>query len=229
MIYCKKSFPPPSCLAQEKVKASGDYKCGDVLERLYADFHGKCYLCESSQLTSINVEHLRPHEGDSALKFAWENLFLSCSHCNNTKLNQFRNIIDCTNHSERIEERISYHFSPFPYEKPSFRATDEEESTQETVELLDKIFGGTSIIKSLEGANLRDALLKEICNFQATLVDYFDERNDQESKKHFLIGIKRHLSMSSEFLSFKRWIIMQNDTMKAELGYLLNHAENRLS
>lgn len=226
MIFCKKSLPAPACLTQEKQKSSGDYKCGDVLERLTSDFHGKCYLCESSKLTDIEVEHFRPHEGNQELKFAWENLFLSCGHCNGTKSNKFKNIIDCTDPTEKNDERISYHFNPFPFEKPSFKATDEQESTRETVELLEKIFWGTTITKNLEAANLREALLNEIKDFQAVLIEYFNTLNDEETSELYLIKLKRHLDQGSEFLSFKRWIILNNDRMRSELGHLLTAKEN---
>ena len=84
MLYFEKSQPAPDCLEQEKLKKNGDYKCGDVLDRLKADFKNKCYICERSKPQSINVEHFRPHCGDRDLKFSWNNLFWACSHCNNT-------------------------------------------------------------------------------------------------------------------------------------------------
>jgi len=60
MVYFEKSQPAPACLAEEKTKTSGDYKCGDVLRRLAADFKNKCYLCEHKRPTNLNVEHFAP-------------------------------------------------------------------------------------------------------------------------------------------------------------------------
>ena len=57
MLYFKKSQPAPKCLAIEKKKSNGDYKCGTVLARLKDDFRNKCYICEYSKPPSINVEH----------------------------------------------------------------------------------------------------------------------------------------------------------------------------
>jgi uncharacterized protein (TIGR02646 family) len=96
MIYIQKSQPAPECLAQQK-----DYKCGDVIPRLKADFHNKCYLCEDKGITSINVEHFIPHRGDKNLMYDWDNLFYSCGHCNNTKLAipKFNNILNCTEYN----------------------------------------------------------------------------------------------------------------------------------
>lgn len=62
MIYFPKSQPAPECLEIEKSKANGDYKQPEVLERLQDDFKNKCYLCEDKDITSINVEHFKPHQ-----------------------------------------------------------------------------------------------------------------------------------------------------------------------
>jgi len=80
MIYFEKSQPAPECLEKEKSKKSGNYKCAGVLKRLKDDFKNKCYICESKAPTTINVEHFKSHQGDSDLKFDWNNLFWSCGH-----------------------------------------------------------------------------------------------------------------------------------------------------
>ena len=41
MVFQEKSQPAPPCLTNEKKKANGDYKCGQVLERLKANFKNK--------------------------------------------------------------------------------------------------------------------------------------------------------------------------------------------
>ena len=43
MVYFEKSQPAPNCLEGEKVKANGDYKCGEVLTRLKEDFETISY------------------------------------------------------------------------------------------------------------------------------------------------------------------------------------------
>ena len=97
MVKAERTPTPPPSLAVEKKKANGSYKLPDVIEQLEQDFHGKCYLCEIDELQSVEVEHLRPHGGDLDLKFDWNNLFLSCAHCNSVK-NQKEyqdQILDC--------------------------------------------------------------------------------------------------------------------------------------
>jgi len=104
MVYFEKSNPAPECLEVEKAKANGDYKCDNVLEKIKIDFKNKCYICNYKEPVTINVEHFRPHKGDKNLKFQWENLFWSCGHCNNIKLDNYIDIIDCTN----VNEAVSY-------------------------------------------------------------------------------------------------------------------------
>ena len=71
-------------------------------------FHGKCYICENKQITFYQIEHLIPHRGDIDLKYDWNNLFLVCAHCNNTKRDKFEPVLDCTkeNGSDTIEENF---------------------------------------------------------------------------------------------------------------------------
>lgn len=60
---------------------------------------GTGYLCEQDELQSIQIEHLKPHHGGKNidLKYDWNNLFFSCSHCNSVKnRKQYEsNILDC--------------------------------------------------------------------------------------------------------------------------------------
>lgn len=97
MVKVERTPVPPASLAVEKKKVSGSYREPDVIRQLQHDFNGKCYLCEINELQSIEVEHLHPHGGDIELKFAWDNLFYSCAHCNSVK-NQGKYhgmILDC--------------------------------------------------------------------------------------------------------------------------------------
>ena len=87
----------------EKSK-NGSYNTPEVNAALKELFHGKCYICENKQITSYQIEHLVSHRGNVDLKYDWNNLFLACAHCNNTKLDKFEPIIDCT--KENVEELI---------------------------------------------------------------------------------------------------------------------------
>jgi uncharacterized protein (TIGR02646 family) len=73
------------------------YTADDVRKALTEQFHGKCAFCESgiSGSSQTDIEHFRPkgavkeaedagveHPGYWWLAMAWENLLLSCMHCN---------------------------------------------------------------------------------------------------------------------------------------------------
>ena len=99
MIYVKRTAEPPVSLAIEKARPNGSCRQPDVVNQLYSDFHGKCYLCEMDELQSIEVEHLRPHHNGAERDrmFDWNNLFYSCPHCNSVKNRKEyeEDVIDC--------------------------------------------------------------------------------------------------------------------------------------
>lgn len=221
MLFFKKSMPHPECLTIEKNKANGDYKCGDVLERLKNDFKNKCYLCECKEPKSINVEHFKPHKGNKELKFSWSNLFWSCAHCNNIKSDKYDNILNCIDKDENIENKLKYILNPFPFEQVEIEQIDNSKKTEHTKKLLLEIYNGTTPLKIIESANLRNSLLEEIKSFQDNLMDYFKDTNDDDAKEFLLIKIKGHLNSASNFTSFKRCIIRGNKTLLEKFGQYL--------
>ena len=215
MLFFEKSQPAPKCLEKEKRKKDGDYKCGDVLERLKNDFKNKCYICEQKGPLSINVEHFIPHEGkDNDLKFSWENLFWSCAHCNSIKSNKYKNLLNCTNNDDRVEERLKYKIDLHSPEGIEIESLDKEEKTQNTKELLVNVYFGNTIQKQFEAHNLRKRIFKEIIEFHEILLEYIhDDDIEDEYKKNLLSKIKRHLNIESAFVSFKRWMIRDNKNL----------------
>lgn len=97
MIKVNRSSEAPAILSQGTAKDR--YRSAEVVERLFSDFHGKCYICEIRPLQSAEVEHLRPHMRGRFPErmYDWGNLFLSCPHCNSVKAKQKygNDIIDC--------------------------------------------------------------------------------------------------------------------------------------
>lgn len=216
MLYFEKSQPAPECLENEKLKANGDYKCGNVLDRIRDDFKNKCYICEYKEPETINVEHFIPHKDNVELKFGWDNLFWSCSHCNNTKLAKYDNLLNCTNSADEIENKLKYSLDPFPFEWVEIEALDNLPKTLATRNLLLDVYNGTTKLKTIESANLRNKLLKEIRDFQHLLCEYFVDTNSQEDLEYFLIKIRGHLNKASNFTAFKRWIVLKNDRLREE-------------
>ena len=137
MVKIEKTPVPPSSLAREKVNTNGNYRESDVIRQLAEDFHEKCYLCEIDELQSIEIEHLCPHGGDKNLKFDWDNLFLSCAHCNSVK-NQGKYhgvILDCCK-----EDPESVLNQQFLNDHVSVQPTADTKAAVMTAELLTECF-----------------------------------------------------------------------------------------
>lgn len=222
MVYIEKSQPAPDCLEKEKAKANGDYKCSNVLDVIKNDFKNKCYICEYKEPVAINVEHFVPHEGDKDLKFDWKNLFWSCAHCNNIKLANYTNILNCTNSTHFVSIKLKYLFKPFPYEKVVIEELVNSPEVVQTKELLEAVYNGTTKLKTIEASNLRNKLLEEIKDFQNYLCEYFKDTNSDEDKEFFLIRIRGHLNSASNFTAFKRWIIIENETLYKEFSQYMD-------
>ncbi|MCD8290948.1 MAG: HNH endonuclease [Prevotella sp.] len=213
MVFFEKSEPAPSSLSSMK-----SYRESDVVERLCADFKNKCYLCETKGPNSINVEHFRPHRGDKTLKYAWENLFYSCSHCNNTKAMLERDetfcnegILNCTCRADCVDTWISYRVETFPryiVKLANERITNGKDSSRidNTIRLLDAIYNSTDTpIKKREAENLKHHLISEIERFLDLIKACKDSDESNLSEK--IKQVKKELDNDSAFTAFKRWIV----------------------
>jgi hypothetical protein len=214
VINLKKSYPSPKILEVEKLKISGSYRHEEILNLLIKDFLNKCYICEYKKPTTLNVEHFIPHKEDKELKFKWENLFLSCSHCNNIKGEKYDNILNPINDDEDVENFIKYEMPMFPKSKVKIIAVNTSEKTLQTVNLLNDVYNGTTPLKSIESEYIREALLRELLDFQDALLTYYNDENDDEDEK--VLSKKRiikHINKKSAFTAFKRWIVKENEIL----------------
>lgn len=82
--------------------------------------------------------------------------------------------------------------------------------------MLIAVYNGTTKLKTIESANLRNKLLEDIMDFQRLLCEYFRDTNSQEDIDYFLIKIRGHIHRGSNFTAFKRWIILENKILKNE-------------
>lgn len=221
MINIKKSDKVPKCLSHEKKKKNGDYKCGEVLHRIQDDFFNKCYLCEEKNPSTINVEHFRPHKGNKDLKFDWRNLYYSCGHCNNTKLDKYDSILDCTDFSRIITDLLKFEISPFPYEKADIKPLSKEDDVVQTAQLLNDIYNGTTVLKTIEAENKRNKLIKEIIYFNDILHHYFEPGLSIQEKEIIKSKIKQVLNVDTPFTAFKIWIIKKNRKLNELFGMLI--------
>lgn len=224
MINITKSQPAPLSLAIERLKKSGKYNSKDVLDRLADDFYNKCYICEEKAPSSINVEHFVSHKGNIDLMFDWNNLFFACSHCNNTKLAKYNNLINCSDSLQIVVDLLKFEINPFPKEKVRILPLADDEKVIQTSQLLLEVYNGTTDTKVLEGLNIRDKLIKEIDLFSKFLHEYFEEGISAEDKINLKNKIRRRLNPESAFTAFKIWIIKNNEFLLAEFGELINRS-----
>ena len=202
MVYFKKSLPSPVM--------GKNHNTPIIIQSLEYDFENKCYICEEKAPKDINVEHFISHQGDENLKYDWNNLFLSCRHCNDIKSTDYDNLLNCTASTDNVDTALRYYCKPMPKEYAVFDILIPSAQATQSKELLDKCFNGEHTgQKKLEGSNLRSLLLKEIRNFQELLFDY-EEDNDHS----YLVKIRYQLSNKSAFTAFKRWMIRDNKKKK---------------
>lgn len=210
----EKSQKAIDSLKKEKSK-NGSYNIPEVNVALKEMFHGKCYICENKQITSYQIEHLIPHRGNIELKYDWNNLFLACAHCNNTKLDKFDPIIDCT--KENVEELIAFRKKGYfgTDEKLIFDMLDCRIETQNTVRLLQEVYYGSTPQKKMEATILRRILRKELSEFKEYVREY--KEAEDEEKEDLKCLLQQQLRDSSPFAAFKRWLIRDNKDAYPEL------------
>ncbi len=224
MINVTKSQPAPACLEAEKAKNNGTYLCGDVFERIHADFHGKCYICEHSKPTKINVEHFKPHYQGKNLdrKFDWNNLFYACAHCNGIKSSDETEYLNCTYSEHKITDWIHFDIKPFPKELVKISALKDDELVKNTVFLLNQVYNyqyaESKFTPTKEAANnLRKILITEIKSFVRLLEKYFEDLTDESDKIVLKRKILKHVkNPKSPFLAFKLRIIQDNYEYRKE-------------
>lgn len=210
----EKSKKAVDSLKREKAR-NGSYNTPEVNAALKEMFHGKCYICESKQITSYQIDHLIPHRGNVELKYDWNNLFLACAHCNNTKLDKFDPIIDCT--KENVEKRIAFRKKGYfgTDEKLIFDILDLRIETQNTVKLLQEVYYGSTPQKKMEAKIIRKNLRKELSKFKEYVRDYKEAEDEEKDDLRCLL--QQQLKDSSPFAAFKRWLIRDNKGAYPEL------------
>ena len=218
MIYFPKSQPEPDDLKVERSKTNGTYRTDGVLNALTNDFFNKCYICEYKNPTTINIEHFVPHRDDSNLKLDWNNLFLGCAHCNNIKNANYDNILNCTDPLDQIENSISLSMSaPVFTKEVEVTPLIQNEKTLSTVELLQKVYNGTTTMKTIESHYIREELVNDLLDFLKVLHKYYSV-GTEELKNYNKLLINEHLHSSSSFTMFKRCIIKSDTKLMQEFG-----------
>lgn len=205
---------------QKAKKEKSAYNTPEVNAALQEMFHGKCYICENKQITSYQIEHLYPHRQNIDLKYDWNNLFLACAHCNNTKLAKYEPIIDCT--KENIESLIAFRKKGYfgTEEELMFEILDFREETINTQKLLYEVYYGSTPQKKMESKILRRTLRKELAAFKEYVREYQEAEDEEKEDLKYLL--KQQLGDGSPFAAFKRWLIRDNKEAYPELLVYIN-------
>ena len=207
MIREEKSPNVPSSLS-----ACKEYDGQDVIDQLFVDHHGKCYLCELKAKQHYQVEHLKSKENYSGLKFEWTNLFLSDDYCNGKKSKNFDEILNPNEITieEIIEQRIDS-----INRKAIFKTSNPSVAARKTVELLNRLFNGTFAPKLR--TKREDEFYKEVERiinaFNVTSLQYLTNPNPQTEQL-----VRDELSIDKELLGFKYWIIKDNPQLLSVFG-----------
>ena len=211
MVKLTKRPLPPNPITSEK-----DYRSEPNFSAIVEDCYGKCYICENDNATTLNVEHRIPHRGDKRIKYDWQNLYLSCGHCNNIKSDSYDDIIDPTQRDP--EDCISLSMKTNTLvENVIVEALIDDKSVMQTVSLLGVVYNsGTTVIKKLESANLRNALSECLARFLQYIENY---RNEPELGYDAII--EKEISRASAFAAFKRGIIRNSTELSIKFKEML--------
>ncbi len=200
---------PVTLLAQQR------YDGHDVYEALAEMFFDKCYICESKEPSDINVEHFKPHLGDASKKFDWNNLYLSCSRCNNIKRADFDDILDCCDSSIDVSRAIKLSPPLSPYAR-SISITVElgSERAESTSRLLNKVFNSEHTInKRMTAASLRRRVFEQYSILQKQMEQYFSPVATEGDKLNAIEKMKILIDRSSPYSAFIRWCILEDDKL----------------
>ncbi|HIY83061.1 MAG TPA: hypothetical protein H9823_04310 [Candidatus Rubneribacter avistercoris] len=206
MVKVERSQPAPASLAEEARKADGACNGKDVIERLASDFNDKCYICELKGLQDPNVEHLLPHEQGKRhdLKFDWDNLFWSCSHCNQVK-NKSRyaaGIIDCC----KRDPETAIHFGMKGSEL-DIRPIQLDDEAKRTAELVFEVFNTRKTGMRTQASSHRMRELQKEMNVLFTELQTYGENERSAWTKMRLSALLRR---ESAFAAFKRCYVRQH-------------------
>lgn len=200
MVKVERSQPAPSSLAVERDKKNGKYNEPDVIRRLVKDFHGKCYICEI-HVKDVNVEHLIPHKGGKYpdREFDWDNLFLSCPHCNKVKSQAKYDdgIVDCCR--EDPEQLMAFGLEDDRVVVRVFDASDER--AKRTAGLVEEVFHTTNTGSLTYESEVRlNDLQREMNVLYGQLAAHVARPGDRVVTRTLRGLLKRE----SEFAGFKR-------------------------
>ncbi|MDK2595407.1 HNH endonuclease [Pseudoalteromonas obscura] len=210
MFNVKKSDKIPPSLAEKK-SWSGE----DVWDALVEDFHGKCYLCEEKNPLDINVEHFHPQGEYEEKAYEWNNLYMSCSRCNNIKLSKYNDLLDCCDNDVDVFKMVYIGVPVTQYSNRVEVKTDSDDpKAKTTVDLLDRIYNSNhSINKKITGAFLRKKIHLQYTKLLNWMTIYFDEESTQSERNNALAKIGVLIEKKQPFSAAMRWCVLEDEVL----------------
>jgi hypothetical protein len=176
VIDVERSQPAPSSLAEQK-----SWRGEDVIDRLFEDFLGKCYLCEAAFFGkgSFEVDHRCPRDAGGA-HFDWANLFPVCGNCNGRRSKSWPagGLLD-PSAGQGVERRLVQMLEPDADGDlvPAFRAAAANDPTAaNTAAELEHIHNCARGPGRLKAADLRDAIRRRTQTVQGEVLEYLHTR-----------------------------------------------------
>lgn len=213
MVKVNRSYPPPPSLSLQR-----SYTEKDVIKRLVDDFHGKCYICNLKDVHDIHVEHLKSHQGGQNifLKYDWDNLFLSCPHCNSIKNRgtYYDNIINCC--VDDPEEFLEFYCVEDDIHVSS-KGGDLEKAIL-TAELLTDVFNKRNTGIREHQCRIRCKELKKEMQLLYNTISLYKNTGARRYSRTLRGLLKRE----SAFAAFKRGYIKNNENLYGDLVQFLN-------
>ncbi len=204
----------PSSLAAKR-----SYTEPDVLYALNAMFLGKCYICETKDPLSLNVEHFEAHQGDIDKKFDWNNLFFCCARCNNIKRDSFNSLIDCTDSAIDALRSIK-HIAPIT-PNPNrivIQPTNNYPKTVETAKLIEKVFNDQNTAnKKISLISLKMRLYKRYSLLFKHINTYIDPDKLETERQYAFEHLKQMMKKEQEYSAFIRWAVLDDTSLCEKL------------
>ena len=214
-------------LAKDFVDTKTLYKNKNIQNKLIEIYNNKCAYCEKS-LKDIDkhIEHYRPKKKYYWLAYSWDNLLLSCSHCNRAKGDRFQTKNVQINYNDELFEDIhilgdSYDGIELPliinpekddilekiiYDESGF-ISSKDERVIHTINVACKLNRNELVEK-------RQNIITDFKNNIEECFNLFDKKIDTEKQREnlkilipFIISFLKNSTTENEFYSLKNFML----------------------
>lgn len=215
MFKVERPKTPPAGLSR-------GYDSPDVVKELRRIFHKKCYLCETKNPMSPEVEHFIPKSANPTLEKEWGNLFYACRRCNSIKSNSLDSLLDCT--KDDVFEALIMEL-PTRKKKPiSIQVNLGYESTKatNTADLLDKCYNrNESGYQEITRAELRSQLIRFYGKYYKYSETLLDDDSGKIEKNKAADKLERMLQPDYPYSCFWRRLFLEDDDLMQDYHQLI--------